>query len=474
MTNLLRITGLFIIILLAACNGLAGEPVIIGTVPPQPTIDTSNPEASGANIFAARCASCHGETGRGDGAVAIEAGLEPPDFTQASTSADQSLTQWTNTIRFGRIESMMPPWENSLTAEEIEAVAEYTFTLWQDFPQNTTENEEPAAETTEQVIPEAIGSVSGEIIQGTAGAPLPDIISVALHVIDSDGNEANFEMQVLQEGTTYAFEGILIRHDYSYVLTAIYQDVVFYSELVSGTPDSPDMILPVTIYEVTDDDSVIEIDLYLMRVIPSGEELVLQQLINFANTSDRVYRGSNQIDSFTYDSVRIPIPDGAEILNSVDLVPRFLMLEGETQPTILDTQPVLPGNDHLVEILYTMPFPIDASRVTIEFPTRYNLAQSIEVMVQPSELIIESNMLTSTGTQHFSVGVYESYLSEVLPANSQIAFDVLPAPDEADIARAASRQRTMVVTMAFAGVALMTISGMFLLFGRKNQAAPEA
>ena len=83
-----------------ACTGLAGEPEIVSTnAPTNMPVQVGNPDELGAVIFAEHCVSCHGETGQGDGPVAIEAGLEIPDFGNRQTSASQSFATWTNTIR---------------------------------------------------------------------------------------------------------------------------------------------------------------------------------------------------------------------------------------------------------------------------------------------------------------------------------------------------------------------------------------
>lgn len=474
MITMYRLLTFFIILVsLSACRGLASEPVIISTIQPRPTIDISIPENLGIAVFDARCSSCHGELGQGDGAVALDAGLDVPDFTLAATSAEQSLTQWTNTIRFGRLENMMPPWENSLSEEEINAVAEYTFTLWQDFPQTVAENSEATEEPLAPIVEEAIGTITGDVIQGTANASIPDVISVALHVIDTEGNEANFDMQVLQQGTTYSFEDILIRHDYTYFLTAIHNEVVFYSDVVFGTPQSPMMNLPITIYEVTHDEAVIEIDLFLIRLIPSDGELVIQQLINFTNTSDYVYRGDNQIDGFTYDSIRIPIPNDAQLLNSVELIPRFLLLEGETQQTILDTQPVMPNTEHLVELVYSLPTSDSERRLSVEFPVSYDVVQPVEIMVQPGHYSVEGDNFASSGAQHFSVGVYESYLSSELSANDFIQFAVFPSIGEASEEQTISQRRNLVSILALAGIALMSISIIVLFLGKDSETMPS-
>jgi len=49
---------------------------------------TATPElvALGAKVFAANCASCHGDTGHGDGAAAARLAVKPRNFTQAAVS----------------------------------------------------------------------------------------------------------------------------------------------------------------------------------------------------------------------------------------------------------------------------------------------------------------------------------------------------------------------------------------------------
>lgn len=86
-------------------------------------------DAGGANgqaVFAANCATCHGERGRGDGPAAT--GLEPPpaDLTDAAwTTGDGSLQAVRNTIEHGSPGTAMIGWKGTLTDAEIAAVAQY-------------------------------------------------------------------------------------------------------------------------------------------------------------------------------------------------------------------------------------------------------------------------------------------------------------------------------------------------------------
>jgi high-affinity iron transporter len=83
-------------------------------------------DVSGQAVFAANCATCHGERGLGDGPAAT--GLEPPpaDLTDGAwTTGDGSLQAVTNTIEHGSPGTAMIGWKGTLTDAEIAAAAAY-------------------------------------------------------------------------------------------------------------------------------------------------------------------------------------------------------------------------------------------------------------------------------------------------------------------------------------------------------------
>lgn len=132
--------ALILVLLLASCGGLSGEPAIVATLPPQPTpipepnFPVTPPDvALGAEIFTARCSRCHGLTGQGDGEL-IGPGEQqianaPRDFTDPATTQGLTPAQWFGTITNGRMDRFMPPWRDELTADQRWAVAMYTFTM---------------------------------------------------------------------------------------------------------------------------------------------------------------------------------------------------------------------------------------------------------------------------------------------------------------------------------------------------------
>lgn len=134
------LVSLFLAMLLTACGGLMDEPRIVATLSPTDEFvivrtDSDPLLAQGAQLFAERCASCHGEFGRGDGPVIRAAQIgAPPDFTQPSTMSMQGVQAIYDVVTAGRIELMMPPWEGVLTAAERQAVAAYVAALGGEAP----------------------------------------------------------------------------------------------------------------------------------------------------------------------------------------------------------------------------------------------------------------------------------------------------------------------------------------------------
>ena len=116
----------------AGCSGLSGEPKVVTTLRPAattaPVIDSSDPLALGAQIFADRCISCHGPGGRGDGDL-VRAGqiANVPDFTDPARRAGLTVEDYFEVITNGRIEKLMPPWKDALSEDERWAVAQYAF-----------------------------------------------------------------------------------------------------------------------------------------------------------------------------------------------------------------------------------------------------------------------------------------------------------------------------------------------------------
>lgn len=139
--------ALFVLIslFLAACGGLGGEPEIVATIPP-PTAAPAGmnaPEtalsdapagvpdvAAGAEIYAANCVRCHAANGNGQSELYISEAIPfPGNFTDPAQIAGKTPADYYDIITNGRLEAIMPPWEEALTVAERWNVTMYVYTL---------------------------------------------------------------------------------------------------------------------------------------------------------------------------------------------------------------------------------------------------------------------------------------------------------------------------------------------------------
>jgi mono/diheme cytochrome c family protein len=82
-------------------------------------------EARGHAVFVARCATCHGPEGAGDGQNASNLSPQPPDFRVSLaklTPVDRRKVVESGTAALGR-SPLCPPWGRTLVPEEKDALA---------------------------------------------------------------------------------------------------------------------------------------------------------------------------------------------------------------------------------------------------------------------------------------------------------------------------------------------------------------
>ncbi len=116
----------------AALLALAQEPSPTFS-PDAVTVPDAPPGAFlGSAIYAENCAPCHGSTGNGDGPVAAELPSPATKFADATAIWDLSPAEMFHVTKFGRIEKLMPPWQNQLSDTEIWQAVYYAWSLHTD------------------------------------------------------------------------------------------------------------------------------------------------------------------------------------------------------------------------------------------------------------------------------------------------------------------------------------------------------
>jgi mono/diheme cytochrome c family protein len=555
-------------LLVAACEGLAGEPQIIATIPPSTPsrgYPPSPPDiANGAQIFAARCASCHGIAGAGDGPVATGGQLvvdgvtmNPGNFTVAEAAQANTPLDWYNTITNGRIERLMPPWREALTEQERWDVAMYTYTLHyspdalaqaqrivsqssniqsvltaaandpsylanlndpglltfvnqslRELDRYTPEQQlavvqygrtlsfqnaqqvamiapTPAIQATQApaaagtavaVLPSVLGVVEGQITNGTAFSQVPSPLTVTLHIVSRVG-DANGQAQFNEEtrevaavNGVYRFENVMIDAQVAYFVSVSYRDRRFASPPAAGDPAAARLNLPVTIYELTDDVSVINITSTVLRIAPSQTELSgldVVQVIQFENTSDRVFT-SVQPAGNGFVSLVIPLPPGSRVLGFGGDESRYVVIDA--QSTVVDTLPVLPNENHLVTVAYFVPYDNGA---IIDQEFNYAFTGLARVLIGiPNMQLTSENLTRLEELQRVGQRDFDGYSGTLaLAPNDSLKFELRGALDGSGAGLIPTNQVLPILAIGL-GVAV-TIMGATLFWVRRKPTAPN-
>jgi mono/diheme cytochrome c family protein len=481
----LNTIGLILLLALftAACGGLSSEPRIVATLPhatqpPEAGYPLAPPDlALGAQIFAANCTRCHGESGRGDGPlIGDDPNLianRPRDFTDPATTQDQTPLAWFTTITDGRLDRLMPPWQDALSETERWAVALYTYTLpysadqiaqgqaiWEAQGQtldslqsqgdvvNLTDAEllaqmlpdaadtlspeeqiavsaflraqtlgntdilgapgaaivtTPEVGATQEIAESAPITVTGRVSNGTEGGSVPDGLTVRLHAFDPQFVDHSTET-ALDADDTFLFENVEMVPDWTYVVSATYQDRIFGSEVVTGDLTINTLDLPVTINELTSDPANIRISAMLTQVNVVDNRLEIAQVVSFANTSDRLFTTDELFGENRFGSVRLPLPPGAQILSLADSQQRYALAPDAS--AIIDTIAVLPGDGHVMHVIYALPYNGD---LLIDQPILYAVEGEVRFLTYPETLAITSDQVITTGVQTVEGTPYRTY-----------------------------------------------------------------
>lgn len=136
MTRFLRPLSALLIIVAAAASGTAcrkeseaayADPLIDVFTQRARDEGFTRQQTDGKRLFARYCATCHGDTGRGDGQNAYNLDPKPPDFSESLELHQPSY--WRQIIEGGSAgvgrSPQCPPWGRVLAASDLDALVGY-------------------------------------------------------------------------------------------------------------------------------------------------------------------------------------------------------------------------------------------------------------------------------------------------------------------------------------------------------------
>ncbi len=374
--------------------------------------------ALGRERYSAHCAECHGSSGRGDGERAAEFGGYTPNLTRLDSIMTLSDEHLFNIITEGH-GAEMQGFADILSEDERRAVAAYVRTL-------SLANADSIGQTVQvaQVDTDTTAStITGRVTNGTAGGGVPSALPVRLVYFDENLTQTTLETTTGADGA-FAFADVPISAAFRYAAVVEYRGVTFISDISAGDPAAGALDLPVTIYELTEDPAVITITGTVMQVNAMGEGLEVAQVFTLRNGSDRAYVTDQRT------------PDGRRIAAAISLPPGSIaFLENEArfviaqdQFTVLDTVPVLPGQDTVIALAYFIPY---TGSAIIEQPFNYRFMGEARVLLRQPNLILQSDQLAQIGAQTVGANEWQGFGGRLsLNAGDALRFDLSGAPQD--------------------------------------------
>ncbi len=256
---------------------------------------------------------------------------------------------------------------------------------------------------------EEAGTIAGRVQNGTAGGGSVAGLAVTLRHFSGMQLAEERQAETAADGS-FSFDGLPTGLQDAYFVVVRYAGVDYFSPMIQLNAQ-PQQTVELTVYETTDDASVVRVNSRSLVIAGASPELRVVDVMDIViveNTSDRTYVGDR-------DGVvlRIPLPEGAQ---EISPQPGFdygqPRLEGNT---LLTTGPVPPGS-HTLVLSYTVPY--TGTRATLSVGTAMPTG-TLRVLVRQGTYELNSRSLIDTGTVEVSGVTYR-----VLAVDAPVVGDV--------------------------------------------------
>ena len=356
------------------------------------TLSTSAEEvARGEALYVQECAACHGDRGTGVS--------NAPDLTDGTAMSQRSLAFTFAAVRDGFGESM-PRFEATLSEEELWALAAYVRSL-----------AFSAGAPQDEIV---LGSIRGQVTNGTAGGKVPEGLELTLHGFD-DQVEAVTTSVVVKPTGAFAFTDVDIAPGRIFVVTTEYQGAIYGSQAAHVSGEDLSLDVPLTIYDSTSDASQLRVDrLHLLFDFPGPDLIRVVELWILSNLGDRTVT-PQEADGV----VKIVLPEGASNLRfeEGELGGRFQAIDGG----FADHARVRPG-EGTSQIVFSFDLPYK-NRLALSHPATLPI-EAVVVLMPDGGPSVKGEGLQDLGVRESSSGDYRTYTLGPISAGSRLALDL--------------------------------------------------
>jgi mono/diheme cytochrome c family protein len=433
----------------------------------------------GKQLYQANCASCHGDTGTGDGPAVAGLANPPQDLTNQQFVSTKSETDFFNSITQGASPDM-PAFGDQISESDRWALAAYLRTLalasnaGQLAAQTTpaTAASTPASgEVTPGVVVTSTGTLSGTQTIGMVtgqvtvsdGGSLPISTTVTLHGFDNMQTVITQTVGVQSDGT-FIFGGVPILDGRVFLTTTSYQGTTYSSDIATVQSGQNDISLPITVYSTTTDASGLSVDrlhLFFDQVDPQTMEVI--ELYVISNPGTKTIVPVKEGDPV----VTFKLPTGATNLQFQDgsLGGRYV----QTSDGFGDTVAVRPGSGSY-QVLFSFDMPYDNKLDLVQpitLPTN-----AVVILAPEGTVTVKGDQFQDAGSRDVQGTQYHMYNGPAYSPGQEMRLTVTSGSSAQGLAIAAGSSTSLLIGVGAFGVALI-IAGVVLFLRNRGRMAPQ-
>ena len=449
----------------------------------------------GEALYQENCLRCHGEKGRGNGADAATLSSLPRDFADQSFMADQSAASLYQSITAG-VAPDMPAYNTQFSESERWALVDYlrslTFAIHPPvaaypYPAPLAAatvaplvnaspepgvNSYPGPEAypppapTQSIVPTStaeltqtasfIGSVTVQLINGSGG-DAPSDAPVTLYGFDSMQNTFS---ETLTSGVNgvYTFTNIEMLAERVFLAGVDFAGGTYGSDIITVDPATPDLKLPITVYDSTTDTSVLTNDrVHIFFDFTDPKNVQVVEVFIISNPSNKAIVAAEEGGTV----VTFPLPTGYTNLQFQDgeLGGRYV----EVSQGFADKMTVNPGAGNY-QVIFAFQIPYNRK---VDFLQPLSLPTSaVVVMVPDSGVKVTSDQFQDGGVRDFQGTPYHMYNGSSFIGGSSLEFTVSGFPKQTGTGIRAGTVQSLAIGLGVFGIVLV-LGGLWLY--RRNR-----
>jgi hypothetical protein len=306
------------------------------------------------------------------------------------------------------------------------------------------------------------GVLQGQVINGTAGVQIAEGLEVVLRSFQGrdEGEQRSATTDALGQ---FRFEGLESGDDWAYLVQVGYQEVTYSPGMLAFESGQDELSTEILVYEATTDAQDVEAERAHIFVTLSDVGLSVTELYVFANSTDRTYVGSEEIDGRRWTS-RFMLPQDSHdlIFDDGTLGGRFL----STPEGFVDTEPHWPGT---TSILFSYELDCRGGDCSLARELMHPIS-NLNLLVPDTGASVASSQLAFEGKRDAQGSPFLNYVGRNLAAGQELDLRVrLPGAVSQPISSQGGR--TSALPWIILGTVIAALALIYPFWRRRIEAA---